>query len=155
MKKNGFWAKALMGVPIGITIGYLITVVGSAIAAPDNVYSPVVPAFAEAMGGQIQAVGLQTLLCAVMGFTFGGMRVVFDKDDWSMLKQTLVYFLVTGTVAIVSAYVCCWMEHTVWGVVRYLLIFIAVFLVVWFILYSLARRDAGELNAGLKNKNQG
>ena len=56
--------RSIVGIPIGITIGYLISIAGSLIWG-EGYYSPCVPELITAMGSEIGAVVLQTALCAL------------------------------------------------------------------------------------------
>ena len=65
MKKNVL-LRGLFGIPTGIAIGYVITVMMSAFWG-DGSYYPCVPAFVDAMGSEIRAVVVQTVLCGLVG----------------------------------------------------------------------------------------
>ena len=67
MKKKLFLRGAL-GFPIGIAIGYVITICISLMWA-GGYYSPCAPELAEALGNEISAVILQALLCGLLGET--------------------------------------------------------------------------------------
>jgi hypothetical protein len=58
--------RGLFGIPTGIAIGYVITVMMSAFWG-DGSYYPCVPAFVDAMGSEIRAVVVQTVLCGLVG----------------------------------------------------------------------------------------
>ena len=55
--------RGLFGIPTGIAIGYVITVMMSAFWG-DGSYYPCVPAFVDAMGSEIRAVVVQTVWSA-------------------------------------------------------------------------------------------
>lgn len=63
--------RGLFGIPTGIAIGYVITVMMSAFWG-DGSYYPCVPAFVDAMGSEIRAVVVQTVLCGLVGMVYGG-----------------------------------------------------------------------------------
>ena len=60
MKKK-LLLRGALGFPIGIAIGYVITICISLMWA-DGYYSPCAPELAEALGNEIRAVILQALL---------------------------------------------------------------------------------------------
>lgn len=68
MKKNVL-LRGLFGIPTGIAIGYVITVMMSAFWG-DGSYYPCVPAFVDAMGSEIRAVAVQTVLCGLVGMVY-------------------------------------------------------------------------------------
>ena len=61
--------RGLFGFPVGITIGFVITVIISACVGDGNFY-PVTPELVGTMGSELNAVILQTVLCGVMGAGF-------------------------------------------------------------------------------------
>lgn len=60
MKKQVF-LRGLLGFPLGIAMGYIITIIVSMIWA-QGYYSACVPSLIEAMGNEINAVILQTIV---------------------------------------------------------------------------------------------
>ena len=63
MKKT-LLCRGLVGLPLGVALGQIITLIISACVG-DGRYYPVAPELTEAMGGELYAVLLQTALCAV------------------------------------------------------------------------------------------
>ena len=84
---------ALFGFPIGITIGYVITLIIS-ISIGNGLYYPVNTEFITTAGGELNAVLIQTLLSGVVGSAFSMGSLVWDIDSWSLAKQTAVYFAI-------------------------------------------------------------
>ena len=70
MKKQ-LLLRGLLGFPIGIALGYLITILVS-LGWGDGAYAPCMPALADAMGSEIGAVMLQALLCGLLPRMAGG-----------------------------------------------------------------------------------
>lgn len=139
-----------MGIPMGITIGYVITILIS-LTHGEGYYTPCVPTLVEMAGNELNAVILQTIMCAVLGITFGAGSVIWELEDWSIAKQTGTYFLITALVMMPVAYVSHWMEHSVRGVLGYFGVFLGVFVVMWVSMYLMYRKKINQMNAGLKN----
>ncbi len=133
MKKN-LLMRILTGLLGGIVICYLITI-GVSLAFHDGNFYPCVPGLAERYGSELTAVIIQTLLSALLGAGFAGASVIWEKDDWSLLKQTGIYFAIVTALMMTVAYVCEWMEHSVKGVAEYFGMFFGIFLVIWVIRY--------------------
>lgn len=66
-------SRIFMGFPVGIAVGYLITIVISAVFA-EGYYSPCVPELIESSGNEINAVMLQAALCGLLGGGFGAFH---------------------------------------------------------------------------------
>ena len=133
MKKK-ILIRAFLGSLIGIVINYLITIVISAVVGGGTFY-PCVPSFTERYGNEVTAVIVQTILSAFLGGGFSMASLIWEMDDWSLLKQTGVYFVIITVLMMTVAYTCEWMEHSLRGVLVYFGIFFAIFVVIWVIRY--------------------
>lgn len=147
MKKN-IILRSITGFPIGITIGYLITIFISLIWA-DGYYSPCVPELITVMGNEINAVLLQALLCGLLGVGFSVSSVIWEMDNWSIVVQTGVYFAITSVIMMPIAYFTYWMEHSLKGFLSYFGIFVLIFVIVWIVQYMIGRRIVKNLNTNL------
>lgn len=147
MKKN-IIVRGSIGFPIGIALGYLISIFTSLIWA-DGYYSPCVPELISVMGNEINAVLVQALLCGLVGIGFSGGSVIWEVERWSIVVQTGVYFAVTALIMMPIAYFMYWMEHSLKGFLIYFGIFVLVFAVVWIIQYMIGRYIVKKLNANL------
>ena len=86
MKKE-LVSRIVGGLLGGIVICYLITI-GISISLGDGNFYPCVPSLVKRFGNEITAVIVQTILSAVLGAGFAGSSLIWEKDDWSILKQT-------------------------------------------------------------------
>ncbi len=150
MKKKIF-LRSILGFPLGVAIGYFITIVVSLIWA-NGYYSPCVPELIEALGSEIHAVLLQTLLCGILGMGFAASSVIWDMENWGLVKQTGIYFSIASVMMMPVAYVMYWMEHSVKGVLCYFGIFISIFVVIWVVQYGIAKHSVKKLNETLSQK---
>lgn len=148
MKKK-LLLRGLLGFPLGITIGYIITIVTSLIFAK-GYYSPCVPDLVNQMGTEIGAVILQATLCGLLGFTFAASSIIWEIESWSMAKQTGIYFLITSLVMFPIAYVTSWMEHSLLGVISYFSVFILIFIIMWITQYFVWRIKIKTINKKIK-----
>lgn len=144
MKKT-LLCRGLVGLPLGVALGQIITLIISACVG-DGRYYPVAPELTEAMGGELYAVLLQTALCAVMGSGFAMASVIWQMDTWSLARQSGVYFLVSCVLLLPIAYAANWMKHTIGGVLGYIGVFVACFLVVWLLQYLAWQRKIRVMN---------
>lgn len=130
MMKKGVFTRIFAGLFGGIAMSYIITIIVSA-AIGDGVFYPCVPSLVERFHGELTAVIVQTILSAFLGAGFAAASLIWEKDEWSLLKQTGVYFAIITVIMMTVAYICEWMEHSVRGVLTYFGIFFAIFVVVW------------------------
>ena len=148
--KKSIIGRIVMGLFGGIVISYLITV-GISITIGDGNYYPCVPVLAERFGNELTAVIVQTVLSAVLGAGFAGSSLIWEKDNWSLLKQTGIYFAIVTVLMMTVAYVCEWMEHSVKGVLIYFGIFFVIFVIVWVIQYAIWKRRVSKMKNKLRN----
>lgn len=116
-KSNNYWdceavkvkkktiRRGLFGLPIGIAIGFVITLIISACVGDGSFY-PVTPELIGAMGNELNAVILQTVLCAIMGAGFAAASVIWELDSWSLAKQSGIYFLTISIIMLPGRLLC-------------------------------------------------
>ena len=136
----------------GIVLSYLITIAFSLVVGDGNYY-PCVPSLIERFGNEITAVIIQTVLSAVLGAGFAGCSIIWEKDEWSLLKQTSIYFSIVSVLMMTIAYICEWMEHSVKGVLSYFAIFFAIFIVVWIVQYLIWKVRISKIKEGIQKNN--
>ena len=143
--KNQIIKRGLVGFPVGITIGFVITLIISA-CIRDGSYYPVTPELIGSMGNELNAVILQTVLCGIMGSGFAMASVIWELDSWSLAKQSGIYFLIACIIMFPIAYIANWMKHSIAGVLSYVCIFIVIFVVVWITQYLSWKRRIKKMN---------
>lgn len=137
--------RAVLGLPFGILIGYLITICIS-LGLEDGNYHPVVPELVFAMGNEINAVLLQVFLSGLLGACFGAISVIWEIESWSMLKQTGVYFVIISVIMLPIAYSSYWMAHSISGLFSYFAVFVLAFIVIWIIQFVFGRYTIKKMN---------
>lgn len=150
MKKE-FVLRVFIGLLGGIVISYLITI-GISLAIGDGSYYPCVPNLIERFGNEVTAIIIQTVLSAVLGAGFAGSSIIWEMDEWSLLKQTSIYFGIVSVLMMTVAYICEWMEHSVKGVLVYFAIFFAIFVVVWIVQYFTWKIRISKIEEGIQKK---
>lgn len=149
--------RSLLGFPLGIALGYLITIFVS-FGWANGYYSPCVPELISAMGNEINAVILQTLLSGIIGTGFAASSVIWEMDNWSLVKQTGIYFLIISVIMLPIAYFAYWMEHSVIGFLIYFGIFVLIFAILWITMYIIGKNNVRKMNEKLSqtkdNKNE-
>ena len=136
--------RALVGMPLGVTISTVITIIIS-LCKEDGHYYAVVPALAAECGSEACAVLVQFLCSLLYGAVFAGASVIWESD-WSLTKMTVVHLLVISLVTLPIAWFMQWMNHTVGGFLLYIGIFLAIYLIIWIIGYARMRKGVDDLN---------
>ena len=141
----------LRGIPVGITIGYLITIFTSFILS-NGEYYPCTPSLVNMVGSVIGAVIFQTIMCGVIGFVFASSSIVWSIDEWSIAKQTGIYFLIISFTMLPIAYLTHWMEHSIVGFLMYFGIFISIFIVLWISQYLFWKSRVNKISDKINQK---
>ncbi len=141
--------RTLLGFPLGLAWSQVITIVISLFIG-DGGYYPFVPSLKETMGSDMGAILLQALLSGLMGSGFACMSFVWERDDWSMMKQCGIYFFAMAAFMLPVAYFTHWMERSLLGVATYYGLFTAIFLIIYGAQYLLWRQKIKKLNRTLK-----
>ena len=150
MKKQ-ILLRGMLGFPLGLAMGYLITIFIS-LTVSDGRYYPCVPELAAVMGNEINAVLLQAVLCGILGAGFGACSVIWQIESWGILKQTGIYFSIISVTMLPTAYVSYWMEHSLKGILSYFGIFVLIFATVWIVQYAAARHNVRKMNETLYSR---
>jgi len=143
--KKQILLRSLLGAPLGLTISTIVTIVISLIVG-DGAYHAVAPEFVSDCGGELNAVIAQAVLSLIYGAAWGGASVVFELDEWSILKQTLVHLGVCSAASFPIAYFARWMPHGWKPVLLYVAAFFGVYFVIWLAQYIPLRRRVKRIN---------
>ena len=141
--------RGLYGIPVGITIRYLLTVVHSLFLG-DGQYAPCVPELTLAVGNEAVAVALQAASSGLLGFAFSAASVIWELEGWSLARQTASHFGILSCAMLPTAYCFYWMEHSVMGFLQYFGIFAGIFFLIWLIQYLRIRQNIKNMNKKLK-----
>lgn len=144
--------RGLFGLPTGIAIGFVITLIIS-ICIGNGSFYPVTPELIDATGNELNAVILQTVLCAIMGAGFAAASIIWELDSWSLAKQSGIYFAIACVIMFPISYFANWMPHSTAGILSYVGIFVAIFLAAWVTQYSVWKRKIKKMNEGIKDNN--
>lgn len=142
---------ALLGFPLGVWIGYTITILVS-LFLPDGAYSPVVPEMVQDMGSERTAVIVQYLLCGILGSASAAGTLIWQSEKLSILQQTVYHFLLLSITMLPTAYFCHWMEHSIGRVLGYVGIFAALYVSIWCGQMWGLRRRVKKMNERLKQE---
>lgn len=138
-KKEAF-KRILFGVPLGIAIGATITLIISVIMQ------------GGAGGGYYSSMEYYVrgyFISAFIGAVFGGASVIWDIEKWSLLKQTITYFVITIITHLGSALAAKWIPFDIWAILMYVGIYIVLFAIIFVIVYSVQKRRVEEVNKAL------
>lgn len=143
--------RGMIGFPIGICIGHVISIFVSLGLGRGEFY-PTTEEWAVQLGTQLNAVIAQTVLCGLIGTGFSMASVIWKIEEWSLAKQTILYFLASIFILFPVAYLLHWMPRAIGGVLLFFVIFCAVFLVIWIINYWIWRKQIQKINEKIREQ---
>ena len=141
--------RAIYFFPVGILIGYIITIISSFIYGNGH-YIPCSPNFIKMIGNEINAIILQSILCGIIGSSFGSFSIIFDIEKWSLLKQTIVYFIITLIIMMYISYFAHWIEHSLKGILMQFISFTIFFIIFWTIQFLIYKNNINKINKNIE-----
>ena len=145
-------ARGITGFAYGTTINLIIGVVLMYLVDKLD-FIPVLPEFAARFPSGTVAFAIQCLLIGITSMAFGAGSVIFEIAHWSLIKQSVVYFIVTTAVWMPVAVVC-------WGLGKYRITFLSVsvsyligYIISWNVQYKICKKNISEINKKLQELN--
>lgn len=148
MKKK-ILVRSLLGAPIGVTVSLVITIIFS-LALGNGEFFPAPHELMDLCGNETVAVIVQLFCSLFIGAVGGGSSVIWEIEEWSLLKQTLVHFAVIAVPFIGVGYILNWLPHYLYGALGYVGGFIAVYVIMWISIYFSTKAKVKKMNEHLR-----
>ena len=139
----------LLGIPIGIAIS---TTIALAISLFFGSYSPVSPPLIDLMGGLMNAALFQYLASVALGFICGFGSAIWAVERWSLLRKTLIHFLLLTFTLLPISIACRWVAPSFISILIYFVIFAVLYLIIWIVQYLIIRHKISKMNDRLYEK---
>ena len=148
MKRRIFF-RALIGMPIGVTISTIVLIFIS-LARGDGKFYAFHPDLMCVFGNEIYTVIIQTACSMLYGAAWGGASAIWDVERWSLTRMTLTHLAVCSFSTLPIAYFMYWMPHSVGGLLLYFGLFFFIYFVIWSIQYIIMKRRIYSMNRQIK-----
>lgn len=139
--------RGILGIPIGVfistTIGLIISLINGQLA--------VIPAADETVTPLIAYI-IQYFISMVIGFVFAFGSTIFEIDNWSIAKQTIIHFLLISIVFLPCSILAGWVDLNLLSIAIYFTIFIFIYFAIWITQYFTWKNRIAKLNKELKNR---
>jgi hypothetical protein len=133
---------------INVVIALVIVAI---VNKPD--FLPLVPDYAVHFESEIVAMLLQIVLIGITSAAFGAGSVILEIERWSLLKQSVIYFILTAVVWVPVSIFC-------WGINKYTTAFISVicsytisYIITWMVQYNLCKKSVAKINQKINEMN--
>lgn len=154
MKRRAF-LRGLLGFPLGIFVGYTITILISLFFGDGISYISVDPQLIGEVGSEVGAVTLQFFLCGVLGAACAAGSVVWEMERWSLTKITVVHFLILSLSLLPISFAMHWLERSLKGVLLYFGVFLIIYACIWVGVYLCYRKKVQQINEKIQKGQSG
>ena len=146
--KKAVAKRAILGFIYGVFIGQTILIIESLFMRDGNFYA-VSASLLELAGTKIAAVIIQYFLTGIIGLTFASTTVIFEMDEWSLLRQSITHFIITSIVMYVAGFLCGWFPHTVASTLIWFGVFVVVYVIFWVCFSLYYKNKVKKINEAL------
>ncbi|MBR6340378.1 MAG: DUF3021 domain-containing protein [Treponema sp.] len=146
--KKAVAKRAILGFIYGVFIGQTILILESLFMRDGNFYF-VSKSLLDLTGTKIAAVIVQYFMTGLLGTTFAATTVIFEMDNWSLLKQTILHFVITSIVMYIAGFLCGWFPHTLVSTLIWFGVFIVVYLIFWLSFSLYYKNKVKKINEAL------
>lgn len=138
--------KTLLGIPLGIAIGATITLIISLVVKDIPEHAPYFVS---------KTYFIRTYMAsALMGGIFGGAATIFDVDRWSLLKQTVIHFIISAVTMFAVASWTRWVSFDPQSTLIFSGIFLVVYALFFASQYIYYKIKLDGINAELDNQSE-
>lgn len=130
--------KMLLAFPLGMAIGQLCSLIASTIYSiilNQDQYLAVPVSLTNQFHNELVAVYWQTFWCGILGVIFEASRVIWQKEAWSLLKRSFIYYLVTSSATLLVASLNHWIILHLLSFGLFLISYTIIFMIIWVIVY--------------------
>lgn len=146
-----FWIMFSVGVPVGIVLCTLITVMTSSALSGDGALHYCAPELSQRFGSEGLAILIQSAVSGLYGGIIMGATVVYDMERWSLLRATSVHCLVTLTLYYTTGLLLCWFSFSdINETLLTFTIFVSVYVCIWLVNYAKYRIEIAKFNDELE-----
>ncbi|MBP1756479.1 MAG: hypothetical protein H6Q59_2877 [Firmicutes bacterium] len=145
--------RGMSGFMYAIAINVLLALIITAIVNEPG-FVPLVPDYAAHFSSKFTALLTQFVLIGFTSAAFGAGSVLLEIEHWSLLKQSIIYFIVTTLVWVPVSIFC-------WGIAKYTVAFISMicsyvlsYAISWLIQYNLCKKSVAAINEKLIQLNE-
>lgn len=99
---------------------------------------------------EIRTLLIQLVAANIIGIIFSVASFVFEREEWSLLKQTIIHFIILLGTFLPAAVWMGWVPNHVSSILICVGIFIIVYFVIWFAMTMYWKKKIESLNHQLK-----
>ena len=140
-----------VGISSGVFIGLMVSFLISWQVGEGKFY-PSTPFFMSKFDTELEALGWSIVLWSLIGIMFSFASLIYEKNNWSIVKQAVIHFMCTYLGLLFLNVLLNWFSYTLKDVIRFTVVFIAIYLTVVMISMFKVRLSLKEINQQLEVK---
>ena len=134
--KHKFILLFAIGFSLGIIICTIITSTITTNVINDGKLYICDPAFTNMFGNELVAFIIQCLVSGLYAALCMGFSIVYEIEDWSILRATVTHFLITFTMFVITATFLKWWDfNNIEGNIIFVVIIVGVYFLIWLFQY--------------------
>ncbi len=148
--KRKFLSRFALGIPLGMILCLLITVLTTTQGADDGKIHFCTSGFVKAVGSESLALIIQEIVTGLYGGIVMGTTVFYDVEHWSILRSTASHFVVTFVSYFITAVSLRWFSTS--DIAEILIMFVIMvigYAIIWLANYLAYRSEIKKINSGL------
>lgn len=128
--------RGLMGIPLGVFISQIILIILIMLGKIDSVTTSII----------IE----QFIVSSIVGFYFASISIIYEVDEWSLLKQTIIHAIANIPFFPIAIY-AGWIENNLKSIIIYFIIYILIYMCIWMSITIYWRNKTKIINKKLNN----
>lgn len=141
--------SSIYGMQTGIVLGLFISLVFNYLYGSSHYY-PSSPQFSEHFTNPLNAVLVSIILWAIIGLLFSLGAIIFEVENWSLLKRTIINFFIYYLGFIPLAILAGWFPLNIYYLISFTITFILIYIIMWLVNVAISRHQINEINKRIK-----
>ena len=101
-------------------------------------------------GSTLSAVIIQYFCTGIIGANFSTSSIFFEIDKWSLLKQSVLHFVLTSVLMYIVGFVCGWFPHNIQSTLVWFGVFLVIYIIFWISFFLFYKKKTCEINKSLE-----
>ena len=144
-----------IGFSLGFILGVVLTTTIATILIDDGNLHLFTNDFHEFIGNQLMGLMVHSFVCGVLGMVMAGSAIIYEIEEWELLKATIIHFLVIIVSFYSTAFFLRWFrpaDHR--AIITSLIMFIVIYVCIWLSQYLSYKSQINEINQKLSIKKE-
>lgn len=148
--KRNLISKAIFGIAVSFMIGIVITIISNPVSLDQVHFFMIEQSFVKKAGGPYRAFVLELLIYGIYGAVAMGSSIVYELEDWSILKATVIHFLLTMSCLTIVGLTLGWLHAASFIELGFIYgAFVVAYAAIWLIQCLIYKKEIEDINEGI------